>query len=172
MGPLWQTFTSSLGVYEISAIEGNDDPIEGGYDSDGVEKTLESFVIQVIVGLYFEGDDDTYVYIWLFLFKLPSVLELLNSNVWHLPFAADIWAFVDTFRELKVSEGISSGFSHSGLVLIINTGGSKEDAFVPRQFWFQMIANNLKELAYYTIAFLQMTQQQVVVCHDNDIHAS
>ncbi|CAM8979911.1 unnamed protein product [Rhodiola kirilowii] len=85
-GPLWQTFISSLKVYELSAIEGNEDPFEGRYDSDGAEKTLESFVIQVF--------------------------ELLLTLV----------------------------------------GSSK---------LVKIIANNLKELAYYTIAFLQMTQQQI-----------
>ncbi|KAL9668039.1 hypothetical protein QQ045_002411 [Rhodiola kirilowii] len=85
-GPLWQTVTSSLKVYELSAIEGNEDPFEGRYDSDGAEKTLESFVIQVF--------------------------ELLLTLV----------------------------------------GSSK---------LVKIIANNLKELAYYTIAFLQMTQQQI-----------
>ncbi|CAM8984086.1 unnamed protein product [Rhodiola kirilowii] len=85
-GPLWQTVISSLKVYELSAIEGNEDPFEGRYDSDGAEKTLESFVIQVF--------------------------ELLLTLV----------------------------------------GSSK---------LVKIIANNLKELAYYTIAFLQMTQQQI-----------
>ncbi|CAM9002763.1 unnamed protein product [Rhodiola kirilowii] len=86
IGPLWQTVISSLKVYELSAIEGNEDPFEGRYDSDGAEKTLESFVIQVF--------------------------ELLLTLV----------------------------------------GSSK---------LVKIIANNLKELAYYTIAFLQMTQQQI-----------
>ncbi|CAM9001254.1 unnamed protein product [Rhodiola kirilowii] len=87
-GPLWQTVISSLKVYELSAIEGNEDPFEGRYDSDGAEKTLESFVIQVF--------------------------ELLLTLV----------------------------------------GSSK---------LVKIIANNLKELAYYTIAFLQMTQQQMKI---------
>lgn len=47
MGPLWQTFVTSLGVR--SSIEGTEDPDEGRYDSDGAEKSLDSFVIQVVV---------------------------------------------------------------------------------------------------------------------------
>ncbi|XP_010262045.1 PREDICTED: importin-9 isoform X2 [Nelumbo nucifera] len=45
--PLWQTFVSSLKVYEQSSIQGSDDPYLGRYDSDGSEKSLESFVIQL-----------------------------------------------------------------------------------------------------------------------------
>lgn len=47
MGPIWQTFVSSLRVYERSALEGLDDSYDGRYDSDGAEKSLESFIIQV-----------------------------------------------------------------------------------------------------------------------------
>lgn len=46
-GPLWQTFVSSLKVYEISFIQATHDSYEGLYDSDGEDKSLESFVIQV-----------------------------------------------------------------------------------------------------------------------------
>ncbi|KAK9276415.1 hypothetical protein L1049_005948 [Liquidambar formosana] len=85
-GPLWQTFVSSLRVYELSSIEGKEDHYEGSYDSDGAEKSLESFVIQ------------------LFEFLLTLV------------------------------------------------GSSK---------LVKVFANNVSELVYYTIAFLQMTEQQV-----------
>ncbi|KZV50076.1 importin-9 [Dorcoceras hygrometricum] len=47
VGPLWHTFVTSLGVYERSSIEGVEDSYDGRYDSDGAEKSLESFVIQV-----------------------------------------------------------------------------------------------------------------------------
>lgn len=47
VGPLWQTFVSSLKVYERSSIEGVEDSYDGRYDSDGTEKSLESFIIQV-----------------------------------------------------------------------------------------------------------------------------
>ncbi|CAL5421468.1 unnamed protein product [Camellia sinensis] len=86
MGPLWQTFVSSLRVYERSAIEGTEDSYEGRYDSDGAEQSLESFVIQL-----FE-----------FLLTIVGSAKLVK-----------------------------------------------------------VVANNIKELAYYTIAFLQMTEQQV-----------
>lgn len=49
VAPLWQTFVSSLEVYQLSSIEGSKDSHSGRYDSDGVEQSLESFVIQVIV---------------------------------------------------------------------------------------------------------------------------
>lgn len=51
MGPLWQTFVTSLRVYVRSSVEGTEDPYEGSYDSDGVEISLDSFVIQVIIFL-------------------------------------------------------------------------------------------------------------------------
>ncbi|KAK6157731.1 hypothetical protein DH2020_011979 [Rehmannia glutinosa] len=49
VGPLWHTFVSSLEVYVRSSIEGVEDSYDGRYDSDGAEKSLESFVIQVVV---------------------------------------------------------------------------------------------------------------------------
>ncbi|TYK09061.1 importin-9 isoform X1 [Cucumis melo var. makuwa] len=45
---VWQTFVSSLEVYVRSSIEGVEDPYEGSYDSDGADKSLDSFVIQVV----------------------------------------------------------------------------------------------------------------------------
>ncbi|OMO75449.1 hypothetical protein CCACVL1_16170 [Corchorus capsularis] len=86
VGPLWQTFVSSLGVYFRSAIEGTEDPYEGRYDSDGAEISLESFVIQ------------------LFEFLLTIV-------------------------------------------------GSRK--------LVKVVTNNIADLVYYTIAFLQVTEQQV-----------
>ncbi|CAL5189135.1 unnamed protein product [Lathyrus oleraceus] len=86
LGPLWNTFVSSLRVYELASIEGTEDSYEGRYDSDGSEISLESFVIQLF--------------------------ELLLTIV---------------------------GNSRLGKV----------------------VAANVKELVYYTIAFLQMTEQQV-----------
>jgi hypothetical protein len=47
--PLWNTFVSSLRVYEQASIEGTEDSYEGRYDSDGSEISLESLVIQVTV---------------------------------------------------------------------------------------------------------------------------
>ncbi|KAK1389897.1 importin-9 [Heracleum sosnowskyi] len=86
MGPIWQTFVSSLRVYERSALDGLDDSYDGRYDSDGAEKSLESLIIQ------------------LFEFLLTIV-------------------------------------------------GS------PR--FVKVLGNNISELVYYTIAFIQMTEQQV-----------
>ncbi|GFQ01727.1 importin-9 [Phtheirospermum japonicum] len=85
VGPLWHTFVSSLEVYQRSSIEGVEDSYDGRYDSDGAEKSLESFVIQ------------------LFEFLLTVI-------------------------------------------------GS------PR--FVKVVMNNVKELVYYTIGFLQMTEQQ------------
>ncbi|XP_047308290.1 importin-9-like [Impatiens glandulifera] len=47
VGPLWQTFVTSIGVYESSSIEGTNDSYDGRYDSDGADKSLESFVMQL-----------------------------------------------------------------------------------------------------------------------------
>ena len=38
VGPLWQTFVSSLRVYEPLSVGGADDPHEGRYDFDGAEE--------------------------------------------------------------------------------------------------------------------------------------
>ncbi|XP_039044693.1 importin-9-like [Hibiscus syriacus] len=84
--PLWQTFVSSLRVYTRSAIEGTEDPYEGSYDSDGAEKSLDSFVVQL-----FE-----------FLLTIVGSTKLVK-----------------------------------------------------------VVANNISELVYYTIAFLQVTEQQI-----------
>ncbi|XP_073314450.1 uncharacterized protein [Primulina huaijiensis] len=86
VGPLWHTFITSLGVYERSSVEGVEDSYDGRYDSDGAEKSLESFVIQ------------------LFEFLLTIV-------------------------------------------------GSPK--------FVRVVMNNVKELVYHTIGFLQMTEQQV-----------
>lgn len=83
VGPLWQTFVTSLKVR--SSIEGTEDLYEGRYDSDGSEKSFDSFVIQ------------------LFEFLLTIV------------------------------------------------GSAK---------FVQVVMNNIKELVYYTVAFLQITEQQ------------
>ncbi|MED6125437.1 hypothetical protein PIB30_068517, partial [Stylosanthes scabra] len=86
LGPLWNTFISSLRVYEQASIEGTEDSYDGRYDSDGSEKSLDSFVIQLF--------------------------ELLLTIV---------------------------GNSRLGQLLLVN----------------------VKELVFHTIAFLQMTEQQV-----------
>ncbi|XP_061986940.1 uncharacterized protein LOC133705642 [Populus nigra] len=86
VGPLWQTFVTSLSVYMRSSIECTEDPYGDRYDSDGAEKSLDAFVIQ------------------LFEFLLTVV------------------------------------------------GSAK---------LMKVVKNNIKELAYYTLAFLQMTEQQV-----------
>ncbi|CAK7326471.1 unnamed protein product [Dovyalis caffra] len=46
VGPLWQTFVTSLSVYVRSSIECTEDPYGDRYDSDGAEKSLDSFIIQ------------------------------------------------------------------------------------------------------------------------------
>ncbi|KAJ0037329.1 hypothetical protein Pint_23386 [Pistacia integerrima] len=86
MGPLWQTFVSSLRVYIRSSIEGTEDPYAGRYDSDGAEKSIDSFVIQL-----FE-----------FLLTIVGSAKLVK-----------------------------------------------------------VVVSNVRELVYHTIAFLQMTEQQV-----------
>lgn len=86
VGPLWQTFVTSLSVYVRSSIECTEDPYGDRYDSDGAEKSLDAFVIQL-----FE-----------FLLTIVGSAKLMK-----------------------------------------------------------VVKNNIKELAYYTIAFLQMTEQQV-----------
>ncbi|XP_062111240.1 uncharacterized protein LOC133822814 isoform X2 [Humulus lupulus] len=45
MGPLWQTFVTSLSVR--SSVDSMEDLYEGRYDSDGTEKSFDSLVIQL-----------------------------------------------------------------------------------------------------------------------------
>lgn len=56
VGPLWQTFMTSLEVYVRSSIEGTEDSYDGRYDSDGADKSLDSFVIQVVKSMTFDID--------------------------------------------------------------------------------------------------------------------
>ncbi|KFK44558.1 hypothetical protein AALP_AA1G272600 [Arabis alpina] len=86
MRPLWHTFESSLQVYLRSSVEGAEDSYDGRYDSDGEEKSLDTFIIQ--------------------LFEFLSTI-------------------VSSRRLAKV------------------------------------IASNVRELVYQTVAFLQVTEQQV-----------
>ncbi|KAM4109208.1 hypothetical protein ACB094_03G102800 [Castanea mollissima] len=64
--PLWATFVSSLGVYVRSSIEGTEDSFEGRYDSDGAEKSFDSYVIQVhtwsVDANQFVADEDDVTY--------------------------------------------------------------------------------------------------------------
>nr|CAB3488054.1 unnamed protein product [Digitaria exilis] len=83
---LWQTFVSSFKIYHLSSIQGSEDLDSVDYDSDGSERSLESFAIQ--------------------LFELWTTI-------------------VGNSRLAKV------------------------------------IGGNLKDLAYYTIAFQQTTEEQV-----------
>ncbi|XP_075096715.1 uncharacterized protein LOC107810364 isoform X1 [Nicotiana tabacum] len=71
MGPLWQTFVSSLGVYTRSSIEGIEDPYDGRYDSDGAEQSLESFIIQLFEFL-------------LTILGSPKFVKVVGSNVKEL----------------------------------------------------------------------------------------
>ncbi|GAB2297097.1 hypothetical protein Dimus_031196 [Dionaea muscipula] len=48
LAPFWQTIVSSLNVYEKSSVGGMEDSFEGRYDSDGAERSLETFVIQLL----------------------------------------------------------------------------------------------------------------------------
>ncbi|KAK9676119.1 hypothetical protein RND81_11G055700 [Saponaria officinalis] len=48
VGPLWQTFVTSLRIYEQAVVEGAVDTFVGTFDSDGEEKSLESFSIQLL----------------------------------------------------------------------------------------------------------------------------
>uniref|UniRef100_A0A453RBS0 Importin N-terminal domain-containing protein n=1 Tax=Aegilops tauschii subsp. strangulata TaxID=200361 RepID=A0A453RBS0_AEGTS len=47
LGPLWQTFVSSFKVYHLSIIQASENADNVGYDSDGSERSLESFEIQL-----------------------------------------------------------------------------------------------------------------------------
>ncbi|CAM0914131.1 unnamed protein product [Alopecurus aequalis] len=86
LAPLWQTFVSSYKVYHLSTIQGSDDVDSVGYDSDGSERSIESFGIQLF----------------------------------------ELWTTI-----------------------------------VGNSLLAKVIAGNIKELAYYTISFQQITEEQV-----------
>ncbi|XP_020590450.1 importin-9 isoform X2 [Phalaenopsis equestris] len=44
---LWQTFVSSLDIYQILCIQGTEDSRSGIFDSDGNERSLDAFIIQL-----------------------------------------------------------------------------------------------------------------------------
>ncbi|KAK8940885.1 hypothetical protein KSP39_PZI010363 [Platanthera zijinensis] len=48
---LWQTFVSSLDAYQISSVHGTEDLHSGRFDSDGNERSLDAFVIQLLATL-------------------------------------------------------------------------------------------------------------------------
>lgn len=82
LGPLWNTFVSSLRVYEQASIEGAEDSYEGRYDSDGSEISLDSFVIQVTKAAVF----DVYYFDDLIMqvFLCQSQLTYFICNNWFL----------------------------------------------------------------------------------------
>uniref|UniRef100_A0A453RB64 Importin N-terminal domain-containing protein n=1 Tax=Aegilops tauschii subsp. strangulata TaxID=200361 RepID=A0A453RB64_AEGTS len=86
LGPLWQTFVSSFKVYHLSIIQASENADNVGYDSDGSERSLESFEIQLF----------------------------------------ELWTTI-----------------------------------VGNSMLAKVIAGNIKELAYYTISFQQITEEQV-----------
>lgn len=47
LAPLWQTFVSCLKVYESASVQAIEDSYSGRVDSDGSERSLESFVVQL-----------------------------------------------------------------------------------------------------------------------------
>jgi len=61
---LWQTFVSSFKIYHLSSIQGLEELDSINYDSDGSERSLESFEIQVILRQFPVGH-------WIFL-KYPT----------------------------------------------------------------------------------------------------
>ncbi|KAM0908833.1 hypothetical protein ACQ4PT_015180 [Festuca glaucescens] len=86
LAPLWQTFVSSFKVYHLSTIQASEDVDSVGYDSDGSERSIESFGIQLF----------------------------------------ELWTTI-----------------------------------VGNSLLAKVIAGNIKELAYYTISFQQITEAQV-----------
>ncbi|KAL2349037.1 hypothetical protein Fmac_003037 [Flemingia macrophylla] len=126
LGPLWSTFVSSLRVYEQASIEGTEDSYEGRYDSDGSEKSLDSFVIQVVFRV-----------ISIFLHAFVYSNELLKNQM--IEFVA-----VYCRRMMQLA-----GLFELMLTIVGNPRLGK------------VVVANVRELVYYTIAFLQMTEQQV-----------
>ncbi|XP_064954895.1 uncharacterized protein LOC135582900 isoform X1 [Musa acuminata AAA Group] len=113
LAPLWQTFISSLKVYQLSAIEGKQDSHSGRYDSDGGEKSLDSFVIQ------------------LFEFLLT---------------------IVGKSRLAKVHTNTS--------ITLLVTSHFLDCFYSCQSGCLKVIGRDVKELIYYTIAFLQITEEQ------------
>ncbi|KAI5678739.1 hypothetical protein M9H77_09689 [Catharanthus roseus] len=85
LGPLWQTFVSSVRVYERAFIEGVEDCYDGRYDSDGLEKSLESFIIQLFETLLTVMGSKKFVQVYSESYSsVPSLASCIASNVKEL----------------------------------------------------------------------------------------
>ncbi|KAF7136635.1 hypothetical protein RHSIM_Rhsim08G0040600 [Rhododendron simsii] len=158
VGPLWQTFVSSLRVYEQASIEGAEDPYEGRYDSDGAEQSLESFVIQS------KGVTVTAKSLRCFpLFNLEGEqcsIKRVKHEVEGINHGYVMVQRISVVAVLFGQQGINEGWlcvpeaviGDLFELLLTIVGSSK---------LVKVVANNIKELAYYTIAFLQITEHQV-----------
>lgn len=91
LAPLWQTFVSSFKVYHLSIIQASEDADNVGYDSDGSERSLESFEIQVIsCVLYFYSIGN---------FVLVTFLFYYHCTVVHLvPLLACLLSYSHIFQ--------------------------------------------------------------------------
>uniref|UniRef100_A0A803L7D5 Importin N-terminal domain-containing protein n=1 Tax=Chenopodium quinoa TaxID=63459 RepID=A0A803L7D5_CHEQI len=160
VGPLWQTFVTTLKVYEQSSVEGTQDSFEGRYDSDGAERSLESFVIQVVANNLQE-----LVY---YTFGFMQITEQ-QTNAWSLDANQYISDEDDNMYNCRVSgvlllEEIISSCGEDGLCALIDAARrrfiesqqQKADGF---EFWWR-----IREAVIYAMASLSDQLQEAEVC--------
>ncbi|KAG5068732.1 hypothetical protein JHK85_001109 [Glycine max] len=137
LGPLWNTFVSSLRVYEKASIEGTEDSHEGRYDSDGSEKSLDSFVIQVSCrcSCTIRPSISSINFAVMSISHSKKNLLPWNCHSQPAPDVASSCCYLQLFELM--------------LTIVGNPRLGK------------VVVANIRELVYYTIAFLQMTEQQV-----------
>ncbi|THU58040.1 hypothetical protein C4D60_Mb03t09960 [Musa balbisiana] len=130
LAPLWQTFISSLKVYQLTAIEGKQDSHSGRYDSDGGEKSLDSFVIQID--------------------------EAICSNFVSNPSIKTLFEFLLT---IVGNSRLAKVHINTSITLLL-TSHFLDCCYSCQSGCLKVIGRDVKELIYYTIAFLQITEEQ------------
>ncbi|KAF3487015.1 hypothetical protein F2Q69_00054246 [Brassica cretica] len=158
MRPLWHTFESSLQVYLRSSVEGAEDSYDGRYDSDGEEKSLDTFVIQL-----FE-----------FLSTIVSsrrLAKVIASNVGELVYqtvaflqvteqqvhtwSTDVNQFVaDEDEGILLLEEVVNTFGREGINAVVDAAGkrfheSQNEKIAGSSSWWR-----IREAALYALASL------------------
>ncbi|XP_056696512.1 uncharacterized protein [Spinacia oleracea] len=176
IGPLWQTFVTTVKVYEKSSVEGAQDSFDGRYDSDGAERSLESFVIQLfeflltIVGSsrFVKVVADNLQELVYYTFGFMQITEH-QMHAWSLDANQYISDEDDNMYNCRVSgvlllEEIISSCGEDGLYTLVGAARrrfiesqqQKADGF---EFWWR-----IREAVIYAMASLSDQFQEAEVC--------
>ncbi|KMT08396.1 hypothetical protein BVRB_6g140740 [Beta vulgaris subsp. vulgaris] len=176
VGPLWQTFVTTLQVYEQSSIEGTQDSFEGRYDSDGAERSLESFVVQLFEFLLTIVGSSRFVKVIAnnlqelvyYTYGFMQITEQ-QMHAWSLDANQYISDEDDNMYNCRVSgvlllEEIINSCGEEGLRAIIDAARrrfmeSKQQKSEGLKFWWR-----IREAVMYAIASLSDQLQEAEVC--------